>query len=319
MGYSPLATARYAADPSNYTKGRPQGGINHITVHHMAGVLSAAQCGAIFQRPGRNGSAHYGIGNGGEIANYVDENDTAWCDSNWNSNCTTVSIETSNNALGGDWTVGDAAFNSLIRLVADIAKRNGLGHLTPGANLCWHSMYAPTTCPGNYLRSKMQEIADKANAINEGQPQPTPPAPTPTPTNIKVGDTVIPTAWVDYNGTPLMKTRDFYFVSELNGNRAVLRADSMTGAVYAAMNTANLKKVNAPAPAPAPAPKPAPAPEPFKVGDTVVPTKLVDYNGTPLVQYDPTYTISQINGDRAVLTARGAVWAAMNTANIRKA
>ncbi len=319
MGYSPLATARYAADPSNYTKARPQGGINHITVHHMAGVLSAAQCGAIFQRPGRNGSAHYGIGNGGEIANYVDENDTAWCDSNWNSNCTTVSIETSNNALGGDWTVGDAALNSLIRLVADIAKRNGLGHLKPGVNLCWHSMYAPTTCPGNYLRSKMQEIADKANAINEGQPQPTPPAPTPTPTNIKVGDTVIPTTWVDYNGTPLRKTRDFYFVSELNGNRAVLRADSMTGAVYAAMNTANLKKVNAPAPAPAPAPKPAPAPEPFKVGDTVVPTKLVDYNGTPLVQYDPTYTISQINGDRAVLTARGAVWAAMNTANIRKA
>lgn len=57
----------------------------------------------------------------------------------------------------------------------------------------------------------------------------------------------------------------------------------------------------------------------FKVGDVVVPTRLVDYNGTPLVQYDPTYTISQINGDRAVLTARGAVWAAMRTSDIRKA
>lgn len=240
MGYSPLATAKYAAHPSNYTAGRPQGAIDHITVHHMAGVLSAAQCGAIFQREGRNGSTHYGIGNGGEIANFVDENDTAWGDSNWNSNCKTVSIETSNSSTGGDWNVGEAAYNSLIKLVADIAKRNGLGHLEPGRNLCWHSMYAPTTCPGNYLRSKMQEIADKANAINEGQPQPTPPAP-------------------------------------------------------------------------------APAPEPFKVGDIVVPTKLVDYNGTPLVQYDPNYTITEINGDRAVLSARGAIWAAMNTANIRKA
>lgn len=57
----------------------------------------------------------------------------------------------------------------------------------------------------------------------------------------------------------------------------------------------------------------------FKVGDTVVPTKLVDYNGTPLVQYDPSYTITEINGDRAVLSARGAIWAAMNTANIRRA
>ena len=68
-----------------------------------------------------------------------------------------------------------------------------------------------------------------------------------------------------------------------------------------------------------PAPEPTPAPEPeFKVGDKVVPTNLVDYYGTPLVQYDDYYTITQINGDRAVLSARGAVWAAMNTANIRK-
>lgn len=140
--------------------------------------------------------------------------------------------------------------------------------------------------------------------------KPTPPAPTPTPTDIKVGDTVLPKDWVDYNGTPLTQTRDFYFVSELNGDRAVLRADSMDGTVYAAVRTSNLKKVNA---------APAPKPEGFKVGDVVVPTRLVDYNGTPLVQYDPTYTISQINGDRAVLMARGAVWAAMNTKDIRKA
>lgn len=72
-------------------------------------------------------------------------------------------------------------------------------------------------------------------------------------------------------------------------------------------------------PAPAPAPAPAPQPEGFKVGDIVVPTRLVDYDGTPLVQYDDTYTITQINGDRAVLSARGAIWAAMNTKDIRKA
>lgn len=74
--------------------------------------------------------------------------------------------------------------------------------------------------------------------------------------------------------------------------------------------------VNEPAPQPVP-PAPQPTPE-FKVGDKVVPTKLVDYNGTPLVQYDDYYIITQISGDRAVLSARGAVWAAMNTANIRK-
>lgn len=67
----------------------------------------------------------------------------------------------------------------------------------------------------------------------------------------------------------------------------------------------------------APAPAPAPQPEGFDIGDQVVPTALVDYNGTPLTQWDDSYTISEIAGDRAVLTARGQVWAAMNVANLR--
>jgi len=305
MSNSALVTVRVPAHPSNYTKGRNTK-ITDITIHHMAGVLSAEQCGGIFARAGRNGSSHYGIGNGGEIGQYVDESDTAWTNSDWPSNCRSVTIETSNCATGGDWPVGDAAYNSLIKLVADIAKRNGLGTLVAGQNLTWHSMFAATTCPGDYLRARISDIAAQANKINGGSP-----APAPTPSgDFKVGDKVLPINYVDYNGTPLIKTRDYYTISEINGDRAVLVSD---GVVYAAVNTNNLKKVDAPAPAP------APQPEGFKVGDVVVPIRLVDYNGTPLVQYDDTYTISELNGDRAVLTARGAVWAAMNTKDIRKA
>ena len=73
---------------------------------------------------------------------------------------------------------------------------------------------------------------------------------------------------------------------------------------------------------PAPAPTPEPGSE-FHVGDQVVPTRLVDYTGTPLIQWDPVYTITEINGDRAVLSAPRngvmTIWAAMNTADIRKA
>lgn len=301
MSNSSLVTVRVPAHPSNYTKGRNTA-ITDVTIHHMAGVLSAEACGNIFARAGRNGSAHYGIGNSGEVGQYVDEGDTAWTNSNWPSNCRSVTIETSNSATGGDWPVSDAAYDTLIKLVADIAKRNNLGTLVAGKNLTWHSMFAPTTCPGDFLRARVEEIARKANEINGGSPAPTP---TPTPTgDFKVGDNVLPITYVDYNGTPLYKTRDYYTISQLNGDRAVLTSG---GVVYAAVNTNNLKKVDAPAPAG------------FKVGDVVVPTRLVDYNGTPLVQYDPAYTISEINGDRAVLTARGAVWAAMNTKDIRKA
>lgn len=66
-------------------------------------------------------------------------------------------------------------------------------------------------------------------------------------------------------------------------------------------------------------PAPAPAPAKLKVGDTVVPTARISYDGVPLTQYDPTYVISELSGKRAVLKARGAVWAAVNTDNLRKA
>lgn len=82
------------------------------------------------------------------------------------------------------------------------------------------------------------------------------PKPTPT-TDIKVGDKVIPKTWVDYNGTPLAKTREYYFVSQINGDRAVLNADSVNGAVYAAVNVNNLVKVDG-------------TPAPIRVGDSVI-------------------------------------------------
>ena len=69
-------------------------------------------------------------------------------------------------------------------------------------------------------------------------------------------------------------------------------------------------------------PTPTPKPETFKVGDKVVPLTLVDYNGTRLIQYDPYYYITEISGNRAVLSAnrngKYYIWAALNTNNIKK-
>lgn len=166
MSKSPLATIDVPAYTGNYTIGRSGRKIEAITIHHMAGVLSAVSCGRIFQTPGRDGSSHYGIGNDGEIASYVDENNTAWTNSNWDSNCKSVTIETSNSLYGGNWAVSDKALNSLIRLVADISKRNNLGTLVKGKNVTWHSMFTNTNCPGPYLLSKMDYIISEANRIN---------------------------------------------------------------------------------------------------------------------------------------------------------
>lgn len=298
MAKSNLVYLEVPAHPSNYTKGRLKP-IRRVTIHHMAGVLSAKNCGGIFARAGRNGSSHYGIGNDGEIASYVDENDTAWTNSNWPSNCESVTIEVSNSKMNGNWPVSDKALDSLVKLVAGIAKRNNLGKLVKGENLTWHNMFANTNCPGEYLMGKLDEIVEKANAINGYmKPADTPKAPeaakktdeqmadeviegkwgngddrknrlaeadydyakiqaivnarlkpadaTKAPEaaaeGIKVGDKVTLTKLVDEKGTRLVKTRDFYFAAEIKGERVVLRADSMSGTVYAAVNIKNLKK-----------------------------------------------------------------------------
>lgn len=165
MSRSNLTQIVVPADEGNYTKGRSGRNIEAITIHHMAGRLTAKQCGRIFQAKGRYGSSHYGVGYDGSIANYVDEEDTAWTNSNWDSNCKSITIEISDN--DNSWYVNDITLNAVIKLVADIAKRRGLGTLIPGKNLTWHSMFTNTTCPGDYLRSKMQYIADEANKIND--------------------------------------------------------------------------------------------------------------------------------------------------------
>ena len=170
MSKSSLVNVNVPAYEGNYTKGRSGRKIEAITIHHMAGRLTAEQCGKIFQAVGRYGSSHYGIGYDGRIGQYVDEADTAWTNSNWDSNCKSVTIETSDN--DNSWYVNDTTLNSLIKLVADIAKRNNLGTLVPSKNLTWHSMFTNTSCPGDYLRSKMQYIADEANKINCGSSVP---------------------------------------------------------------------------------------------------------------------------------------------------
>ena len=101
---------------SHFSNGRDGRKIERICLHHMAGVLSCEQCGRIFQG-NRKASTHYGIGNDGRIAQYVDEANTAWANSNWDSNCKSVTIENSNSEVGGNWAISDTTLNSLIKFI----------------------------------------------------------------------------------------------------------------------------------------------------------------------------------------------------------
>ena len=165
MSNSTLVKEFVAASSNNYYGPRTEK-ISMIIIHHMAAKWTAKKCAQSFQDPNRGASATYCIGYDGEIVQCVDESIAPGTSSSKAADNKAVTIEVANSTMGGNWPVSDAALSSLIRLCADIAKRNGLGTLVKGKNLCWHQMYAATACPGPYLLGKMDYIASEANKIN---------------------------------------------------------------------------------------------------------------------------------------------------------
>lgn len=178
MSKSGLTTATALADSSNYTHGRKGYKICKITPHHMAGVLTGKQCARIFQNPNRNASANYCIGNDGDIVCSVEEENRAWTSSSSSNDCQAITIEVSNSSTGGNWPISEKAWNSLVNLCVDICKRYGFRLNYTGdknGSLTRHNMFANTNCPGPYLQSRFQELADTVNArLDGGQPTPTP-------------------------------------------------------------------------------------------------------------------------------------------------
>lgn len=163
MAHSPLA-GLYIGNNGNYSGTNYRKKIDLIVIHHMAGVLTPTQCNNALKT--RSGSIHYAIGNNGVIGYGIDEKYVAWHAGNWPVNQRSIGIEISNSKVGGDWPVSDAAYKSAVQLVADIAKRNGLGKLVFKQNIGYHALYASTACPGPYLKSKFTKFINDVNAIN---------------------------------------------------------------------------------------------------------------------------------------------------------
>lgn len=164
----------YTKISSNKNKGRvhniynPKGTIDKITIHHMAGNLSVETCGNIFSGT-RQTSSNYGIGSDGRVGLYVDEKDRAWTSGSRENDYHAITIEVANDQIGGDWHISDKALSKLIELCVDICKRNGIKKLNytgdKTGNLTMHCWFQATACPGPYLKSKFQYIADSVNKL----------------------------------------------------------------------------------------------------------------------------------------------------------
>ena len=170
---SSLVSVFMPAHSNNYMVGRAGNQISEITIHHTAAVASSVErIGDDWQNPERGASSHYCV-RGTRVGQFVKECNTAYTNGGslknpdaGNPNVKAVTIETCNSTGDPTWEVSDDTYYTLVRLVADIARRNNLGTLVVGQNLKTHQDHAYTVCPGPYLLARMQDIADRANEIN---------------------------------------------------------------------------------------------------------------------------------------------------------
>ena len=151
--------------------------IDTITIHCMAGNLTVESCGNVFYPSSRKASSNYGIGTDGRIALYVDEKDRSWASSNSANDNRAVTIEVANDGgASTGWHVSDKAMASLIKLCADICRRNSIKELkwkgdksligqVDKQNMTVHRWFASKACPGDYLYGKHSYIAQEVNKL----------------------------------------------------------------------------------------------------------------------------------------------------------
>ena len=149
--------------------------IDTITIHCVVGQCTAERLGDIFAPSSRKASSNYGIGYDGKIGMYCEEKDRSWCSSNAANDHRAITIEVASDTTH-PYAVTDAAYEALIKLVADICKRNNIKELKWKAdksligqvdkqNMTVHRWFANKSCPGDYLYERHGDIANKVNKI----------------------------------------------------------------------------------------------------------------------------------------------------------
>ncbi|MCI8637269.1 MAG: hypothetical protein HFJ36_05495 [Clostridia bacterium] len=196
---SSLAQGAYIAHSNNYQKGRNGHKICKFTPHIMAGILTGKQCAVnIFQKPNRIASANYCIGNDGDLVCNVYEEDRAYTSSSRSNDNQAITVEVSNCEIGGEWKISDAAWNTLVKLAVDVCRRYNFRLVydgTPNGSLTRHNMFANTSCPGKYLQSRFQELADTVNAQLDGGNIPVSNSNTSQKSNEEIANEVIAGKW----------------------------------------------------------------------------------------------------------------------------
>ena len=175
------AIVEYTNSPLvSYTKlspnhsGQRTHAIDRITPHCVVGQLSCESICDCFPK-GRDASCNYGIGKDGRISLCVEEKNRSWCSSSAANDQRAITIECASD-LNEPYEMNDKVYQSLISLCVDICKRNGKKKLLwfadknkslnyiPKADemvLTVHRWFANKSCPGDWLYSRLGDLAAK--------------------------------------------------------------------------------------------------------------------------------------------------------------
>lgn len=181
MGYTNSPLVAYTKlSPNN--SGQRNHSIDRITPHCVVGQCTAEGLGDWFAKSSTQASSNYGIDKNGRVGMYVKEANRSWCSSSSANDNRAVTIECASDTQEPYW-MNDMVYQTLIRLCTDICKRNGKTKLlwfadkavtlnyTPAADemvLTVHRWFANKSCPGNWLYSRLGDLAAKVTATLGG-------------------------------------------------------------------------------------------------------------------------------------------------------
>lgn len=179
MGFTNSSLATYKNLTKNYSSGRGgQSDITRITPHCIVGQWTAKQGADYFATTDRECSSNYIVGKTGDIALSVEEKNRSWCSSSRDNDNRAITIECASDA-NAPYVFTTACYNALVELCVDICKRYGKKKLLWFSNkttalnyqtksdevvLTVHRWFANKSCPGDWMYSRMGDLATKVTA-----------------------------------------------------------------------------------------------------------------------------------------------------------
>ena len=192
MAYTNSPLVAYTKLSPNHS-GQRTHSIDRITPHCVVGQATAERICDCFISPDRQASCNYGIGTDGRVSLCVEEKNRSWCSSSRENDQRAITIECASDT-SAPYAMNSKVYESLIKLCTDICQRNGKKKLlwfadktktlnyVPKADemvLTVHRWFANKSCPGDWLYSRLGDLAAKVTAALGSAPTEADPAPWP--------------------------------------------------------------------------------------------------------------------------------------------